>query len=947
MSIVQIPFDELFISKEYIDFKQQKVNDIYNLKNIWNSIETEWKNIIQSIPLNCKDKICFDTIKNIQSYLINYFNTKCQNNTYLLTIIDSLNGLNLNVKSSSEIHFQLDKWKSYIHSLIEKEIQNIPNSENSENSVNNDSTYTEQLESFISFLKSSNKNKSDSIIDDIMNNLKNTYCNESIQCKQYIILLINKKDNIIASCILNDYYFKNNLHLSHFSGDSLQLITQYLMIKINTNKVINFTLTVDLVFTFQSFLNCFDLCMLHFSMKHITINEKDKSILLSYEYKGKKELNTKSIEYCKEIFKTYIPLNKSISNTSICIFPYHYILKCKEFSYYIQPLLNIIYKHLCYPLNSTNMQVKCYLDDSMITNKTSLFGNIIFLLLQNQIIFKCLIQDLSTTSKIKIIQTLDTIHKIDNDEVLKNIILEEINSSPSNESKKLYQTEPFNILNIPKYNQTLLNYITSSKLYSTIVNIVKNSCGEESINLIPIKNLENKDILNLLKNDSSNSNTILSSEKCNAKIIFPCYLLYKLPNNYDSQYFQLKSTSINENGQKIIQTFIHSESNPSFKSEILYIKSIDYLPSVDTLIKSIVDMLTSDIKIICIASNHFYIFLQLTSEFINTIIKTADINNTIFIDSMQTLFSSIFTDKNKLFIEDKNNISLLDSTLQLFINICNTVKYNSITIMKCKGYTRNDILSLDTIEYDYNENSDTCFPNTILSKYDEIHEEEIKNNYYTLNYFDEIGPFYQLDERDLHHKNTYNDVYDEDNRDDEVEEYRGIDFEHSLLLEEFNRYGYPPEEYNVELKIDLNKEEYYKTIQEEEDYRYFTQEQENIDIVTESLTNESEENKLEMRNLKNLSTIRNKNDIHMFKEESTKPLNISNIDEQDVEDYMIKSNQLKVDVNKKQLQLDTRRMKYDYIFNEIPTQQNTTLEMEQFAKSDLENPLEKENKQFY
>ena len=936
MSIVQIPFDELFISKEYIEIIQQKSKDIYKLKNIWNTIESEWKNILHSIPINCKDKICFDSIKNVQSYFIDYFNKKCQDNIYLLTIIDSLNGLNLDVKSTYEIQLQLDKWKMYIQTLIEQEINIITNTVNN---TNTNSSYSEQLQSFITFLKSCNKNKSGGIIDDIMHTLKNKYYNDTIQSKQYILLLINKKDNIIASCILNHYYFKNNLHLSHFCGDSLQLITQYLI----TNKINNSSITTDISFTFDSFLNCFDLCILNFTMKHIKSNEKDNTITISYEYKDKSNINIKSIQYCQEIFKTYIPLHKSIASTSICLFPFQYISKCKEFSYYIQPLLNNIYKHLCHPINNTNMIVKFYLHDNNISNKTSIFGNIIFLLLQNKIIFKCLLQELTSSTKIKIIQpiTIDN-----NDEILKTIVLEEINSFPSNESKKLYKTESFNILNIPKYSTTLLNYITSSKLYSTVINVVKNSCGEESINLVPIKNLENKDILNLLKNEYSN--TILTSENCNAKIIFPCYLLYKLPNNYDSQYFQLKHTSINENGQKIIQTFIHSETNTLYQSEVLYIKSLDYLPSVNTLIKCITDILNSDIKIICIVSNHFYIFLQLTSNFIDTVIKQADKNNTLFTDSIYTILNSTFNDKNKLLDinKDKNiNDTLLESTLQLFINKCNTIKYNNVFIMKCKGYTRNDILSLDTIEYDYNENSNTCFPNTVLSKYEEIKEEEIKNNFYTENYFDEIGPFYQLDERDLHHKNTYNDVYDEDNRDDEVEEYRGIDYEHTLLLEEFNRYGYPPEEYNVELKIDLNKDEYYKSVQEEEDYRYFTQEQESFDTLIEPLTIESDENKLELNTLKQLSTIKNKNDIHLFQDTTgSMKVNPNNIKEQDVEDYMITSNKIKADVNNQQMQLDKRRMKYDYIFNDQT--QNTVLE-EQFAKSDLENPLERENKQYY
>ena len=102
-------------------------------------------------------------------------------------------------------------------------------------------------------------------------------------------------------------------------------------------------------------------------MKHIKSNEKDNTITISYEYKDKSNINIKSIQYCQEIFKTYIPLHKSIVSTSICLFPFQYISKCKEFSYYIQPLLNNIYKYLCHPINNTNMIVKFYLHD--ILNK--------------------------------------------------------------------------------------------------------------------------------------------------------------------------------------------------------------------------------------------------------------------------------------------------------------------------------------------------------------------------------------------------------------------------------------------------------------------------------------------------------------------------------------------------------------------------------------------------
>jgi hypothetical protein len=937
MSIVQIPFDELFISKEYIKLNNQKINDIQKLKSSWNTIEIEWKNIISSIPIDCKDKICQKSIKNIQSYFIDYFNKKCKDNYYLLTIIDSLNDLNLNVKSISEINLQLNKWKIHIQKLINEEINTLSNLQNNEN-IN--SSYEEQLQSFITFLKNCNNNKSSQIVDNILNNLKNKYCNNNIQCKQYILLLINKKDTIIASCILNDYYFKNNLHLSYFCGDNQQLVTQYLI----TNKNKQSNITVELSFTYDTFINCLDLCVLNFIMKYI---KNDETITITYEYKNKNNINTKSIHYCQEIFKTFISFHKSIDPLYICLFPYQMILNCKEFSYYIQPLLNIIYKNLCYPLNSSNMTVKFYISNQIANiNKTNSFSNILFLLLQNKILFKCLIQNLTSSTKIKIIQSLDI---NSNNELLNTIILEEINSFPSIESKKLYYTDSFNILNIPKYNTKLFDIITSSKIYSTNINIVKNSCGEESINLIPIKNLESKDITNLLKNE--HSNLILSSETCNAKIIFPCYLLYKLPNNYDTQYFQLKNIGINNEGQHLIQTFIHSESNTLINSEILYMKSYENLPSIDIFIKCITTIINSDIKIICIASKYTYIFLQLTTEFINSLHKNTDLNNTIFIDSLQKLLSiNLFNNDNELNSLKNIDISdtILESTLNLFINKCNNIEYNHTIIMKCKGYTRNDILSLENIEYEYNEKNNTCFPNTVLTKYEEIKEEEIKNNFYTLNYFDEIGPFYQLDERDLHHKNTYNDIYDEDNRDDEVEEYRGIDYEHTLLLEEFNRYGYPPEEYDIQLKIDLNKDEYFKTIQEEEDYRYFTQEQENIDIPSESLINETEENSNELAELKELNKISNKNDIHLFKDVSSSPLKInSNIDEQDIEDYMIKSNQIKYNVNKEQLQVDKRRMKYDYIFNDNIQNQNNTIEMQQAAKADLENPLERKYKQFY
>jgi hypothetical protein len=935
MSFVQISLDEIIFNKDKVKIIQQKYNDKQILIQKWNNID--WNELIKNIELKCNQKKCdYSDIKKITTALINTVTNHFKDNIYYNTIIDSLKSLNLDLVTSKENLMNIiSKWKYYFLNKMQGEEEELNLiKECFQKNNNNSQTVDEQIENFINYLKTCSIKNIKELQKEIISTLSDTnkFCNSTLSCKQYLLLFISKSNQILSFCILSEFYFKQLYHLSHFCGDYIQFIKHFITSNlIKKNK--NYNLSFELRFNENTFNNfviplyienySFYIDEIFSTYKEITSNNEVNIIykMKKNEIKNSGKQNT-LLGLMNLNLNLYNCVNTNIVKTEILT---KYINKCNEFSDEIKPLLNLINKQVCLNINQTNVELISYMIlDKLKNNKTITLSFFIYqLLFTPNVIFKYYLYSITDKKVIKIIPNFE----IENNEVIHTILLEELATNPSEESKECFKLVKFDILNIPKYNKTLLDYAIISKQYSSNYNYVKNICGDESINLMPIQNLNSDDIKIEEVNKINN---------CNLTILFPSQLLNLLPNIYPSQFFHLKKMNEQNNGEIQMKAFIHQEYIVD-KSEILYLKSNTLIPNISLLLKCIEYALVDEVKLILIVSENSFFIIEILQSFID-FIKTNENQSTIFMNDLESIFKT-----NLKFEMNEYQINF-DLLCNLFTESINKLMYKNKLIMKCTYYLRNEIINTDFIEYNYNQKSNTCFPSTYSDEDKLINEteENIRNTYYSQNYFDEIGPFYQIDERDLHHKNEYVDVYDEDDREDEVEQYSYTDYDNALLLSEFNQYNFSPEEFNVELKVDLNEKEYYEQVQSNEDYIQFSEALEKVDneyISINEIENKSnsDDKKIKIKENSKIKIKENKSVI-MFKNDDTKNM------EEDVEDYMIKPNFVKVNVDKEQFSKDVRTSNNDYLnFNN----NNTTISLSQIGEADMENPLERKYEEQY
>ena len=940
MSIVQISLDELFISNEKLKIFNTKLKDRSELFQIWSTLD--WNKLLNKLSIECNNELksCnIESLKKITNELIQSLDSYFKNNYYWLTIIDSIKAIKFEgLKTTKEVQDKILKWKTHFLLSLKEEEKNLFSFEELIKSKEhfNHQNVKEQLNSFLTFLQSCKVKNDKTFEEQIINNLIDCSI-QNISCKQYLVLFINK-NRIISSCICTDLFFKNTYHLSYFCGDYITLINNFTQENTNKKYKITFTLFFN-ESSFQDMLNPIIKCNHLFYMNKIELIES--GIKIHYSQSSKTLTNGLQLKELYTDLQKIIKIEKcnsiDIATLKIDISLFTNLIKIED---YIKPLITLLKKEIYIPKYvASKIILKCYYSSSKI-KKTITFSELIYeLLLTSNIYFKYYLQYLTKDKIVKIIPNFE----IDNNDIIHSILLEELNPYPSEESKICFNMDYFDILNIPRYNKTLIDYTIVSKMYTSNVVYIKNCFDEHSINLFPLKTLSMEDIqienIDTIEYEGDEKN------RCNVVIKFSSQLLNLLPNNYDTQYFHIKRM-----GEKEIKTFIHQEYNffdeKNTKSEILYMKSKTLIPSVENIIHFIQNCLLNDVKIVCLVSEQLFIFLQLTEQFRNEVMSKMS-ESTIMVNSLKEIISSKLSLLHSSSTSTKKLTELeLESLSIEFCKSLNEIKYLNIQIMNAICYTRMEIIDTDVISITYNQKSETCFSEQTSINGDimETVENEVVNNFYSINYFDEIGPFYQIDQRDLHRKNEYVDVYDEDDREDEVEQYRNTDYEHALLMAEFNQYNYDPEEFNVELKINLNTKEYFDTLKSEEDYLDFTEKIEELDNEFVELDKKGEENdniSLDLRS--------NKEEIHMFKPKIN--IDIAGKNENlDVEDYMIQKNLIKSDVNKSQFSSDVRKSKYDFIFdlkNDSVTSQESPQELKQFAISDMENPLEEEDKGHY
>ncbi len=346
--------------------------------------------------------------------------------------------------------------------------------------------------------------------------------------------------------------------------------------------------------------------------------------------------------------------------------------------------------------------------------------------------------------------------------------------------------------------QPLIHYCVHSDLFSASCSqIDRNIFQFRSIQFSPLRKLDFIHVNSLLQ---SFMKTQIVTDCTQALSFFP-HQLETIYNQSSMHFLQLHSDSVN-----MIATYDSTNDNPS---PIIYYYIENDLPNKDDIQKCIELFSQSFGTIMCIVvvTKCYYFFIQCKQ-------------------TLSHSYTDILERYNVLI--DKYGISL-EGKLKCQESVCKhfTNEWNQIEPFYIHSFVR------ETSKLNWKINIDlvSCKKSS-KGKEEDTEEEDIG----TQSIFSSIGPFYQLDAPRLHKCNEDVFIYEEDNIEDINEQIAETQYENALLFEEFNRYGIPEQEYEPELKQDLNKEEYYDSVLKNESYDLFLEKQyedESLNVLQE------------------------------------------------------------------------------------------------------------------
>jgi hypothetical protein len=781
------------------------------------------------------------------------------------------------------------KWKEHIYTIINEEENNIifSSTSNLPKEINSDFLYSFLQECGINAKKSLFTILSD-IISDISKNC-------SIDCNPSLLLYISNDNEIISSCIIYNYIFKNTKHIHHICGDYKFLLYHI----VQDFNYFNHTITCKL--DYNSDTTLFDSLIytlsLGFSVQQLNLNT------LFIIRKPTKSYELVPVQHIKHLLSTSFivstPGRNDVSFFTISLSFLKNIISNQTTTYkQIQTLLQLLFRSL--HLTGTNklnniktvqMMLKLYIN---YTNKKliSLFDLILYLI-RNQSIYFIIYTHLTSSNKIKCIYINESIYKNLKDKY-ELYITRECIPNPDKKDSMTFKLESFQKLQIVMNPMItyILQFISKLSSYSSSISYIKNLFDNDCVELIPIRLLTNSDIDFFMSQYIKNNNTNLS---CNAKIMFHSNQLMLLPNLHLSQSVMIKhSIDKSTSEYKYIDTMIDYTKTVTNSEIVYYDCSNSLFPSGDMLHSVFNSMISSNIKISILVGEMFFFFISLHSEYIQQL--KINKNNKIDTEDIRTelinLSNEFNTSKYDNTSNNINNNTFMSSICKLFVAKLNQmiVSNSNITIFNVKGFTRNEINNTDSIEITYNSIGEKdCFNNTTdLFTREDL--SELNEQIQLSTVYQSAGPFYQLDYIDLRHKNEEISIYAEDDVEDMNEQFQETQYENALMFEQFNRYGIPEEEFDHYNNFDTNEEEYNKKMIEVSNYKEFSDMEikEQEEALDEYVPVEDKDKDEELNLLSNIDNNNNRVKKHMFKDDDYKEFEISSS-----EDYLIHPDYLK------------------------------------------------------
>jgi hypothetical protein len=738
-----------------------RLDDILQFQNDTQILDTRLKDITFIETYFQKNKITLTNIETIDCKSIKQTLTSKVKTTFSNNFY-----LNHLLESINHLNFECTNIKSYLEHfrtfIIKKCKEEITKLETDNNYIQTDES---KYEDFLLFLNNMKCTFTKSIENELIKLLELSNENTNFS-EYYITCYINNEKKIIASCLQQAFIFRQHIHLTQFCGDYIPLIKYMFKIYFNYNYTIKLTEDIN-IFTPKYIA---DMVNINCNLKDISL--KDNMITTIYTYKANSKNNSKNT-----IFEDLTKLiNIEIENNILkftCKYDYLANLYINKdisnipafYNYLLKCLqFNIIQQK--YEYLKSKLQFVYYIEIHDFNNKikNNLFDLFIVLLK--------LVKNKNT-----IVQTIN--YQFTKDIHIKQIIATHLNKNNTLENIIKNEMKQCNncYLDIDKSNSTLIDYAKALNIFSNSISYTT-SILNENINCIRLSPLKT---FNYEKQQQEEQN-ILDKINCRANLIFSTTNLFYYPEKTTPKflYCGTKST-INKNNNNELDVYVNVFTEAK-KSEICLI-NLDK----DTIDKNEVEMfmpllLSDNIKLVVLCAESYYLFIMYKKD--------------------------ITTDKIKI-----------ENMIYLFIDFVN----NSNTISDdfyIEKYTRSDILNRDEIIIYYDKKSSTCFTDTAEFNSNEILEGEVRKINMDM---ENIGPFYQLDDRLMHVYNNEIDIYDEDNRDDMNRQYLYTFYEYGMLMEEFNKFGIPEDDPGDVLaeedKVTLTEDEY---IEVYNDYSVFS-----------------------------------------------------------------------------------------------------------------------------
>lgn len=591
MSIIEIPIYESF--PKYHSVCDIKLKDIIKCQETWQSCPTS-------------------SVKDVHSFLINEY----KGNTYLYTFIDSLTHINEN-----NVH----KWKEFIFGKIQEEKERLTTYVSAKNVEFDRQNILSFLETCGLVFSKQHKGKLTTLLDIIIEECKE-------DCLPYLCLSITSTQEIVASCILYRYSFKQLIECSYLCGNADILFSYMLHQPEYAQSTIYYTMLYEDKQSNHDILESFSTIMSYgFQLR------REKPYNLQF-IRTPQLLSVIDKESIQSILQHSFKLEQGAFNVLYDSFVVY--SSTQHLKSFFSSLFYFLFKgKMDDSLLNKQLRMVCFLHKFKSSHSICTYFDLFLFLLHHP--NYCSIFFYNLTRIFLVPSCISDIYHIDS--ILK---------------KKIKECMECNIACIGDIKPIVQYCIKSALFNSNCSQVHTNILGYPSISLQPLKHLEYINVDSVLHSYLTEQ----TIPECNSNISFFTHQLETIYQSSSIHFLQLRTLE-----QELMA--IHIKDAVNEPSPVVYVYSSHCIPSVYD-IKECIELLTySYTKIMCVVlvTPVFYFVVQLSSLFM--------------MDSIEQY--SELVDKYNISLEGKNKC-------QQSIQKSFTLEWNQISPFVIHSFIRDD-----------------------------------------------------------------------------------------------------------------------------------------------------------------------------------------------------------------------------------------------------------------